>query len=505
MMTKHRAVGRSQTQHLNMRKRRQRSDGIFKVSLCSLRFLLFNKILLIRRDATVLHCGAIIGTALLLLAGPMARAEVKVLMDHNSDGDLQFKFKSVPGPVKHDAADRANAEFTIVDGENDPHGNSNLEALNDGRLPEEEDDPRNNFFFAAGSEGGRLKVHLRGVIAVKQVNTYSWHTDTRAPQVYNLYAADGTAADFDAAPKRGTDPEKCGWKLLAKVDTRLKFGDAGGQYGVSISDDSGSLGKYQYFLFDVFKTEDSDPFGHTFFSEIDVRAVTPAETETPAGPNIKSREKNFEWTLDVSQAPELKEWAETKLKPAVDQWYPVWVDCLASDGFTAPKKFKITIKPMRGVAGTSDTDVEVSEEWIKGQVKKPEWNEAIGSVMHELVHIVQQYGGQRNPGWMVEGIADYLRWFHYEPVAHHPKLSPGRAARARYSDSYQTTAGFLEYVAKNHDHEFVVKMNAAMRQGRYSPDLWKEFTGLTVQDLWSEYVKSLPTSAPTPAAKPEGS
>jgi hypothetical protein len=454
----------------------------------------------------------IVGTALFVFAGLMARAEVKVLIDRNSAGDPQFKFKNVPGPVKHDAADRTNARFTIVDGESDPNG-SNLRALNDGRLPEEEDDPGNNFFFAGGSDGGRLKVDLRSVIDIKQVNTYSWHTGARAPQVYNLYGADGTAADFNAEPKRGTDPATCGWKLLAKVDTRVKLGGAGGQYGVSISDDSGALGQYQYFLFDVFKTEDDDAFGNTFFSEIDVRAVRPTDTETPAGPDIKARVKDFDWTLDVSQSPELKEWAETKLKPAVDQWYPIWVDCLASDGFTAPKKFKITIKPTDGVAATDNTDVEVSEEWIKGQLRKPEWNEAIGSVIHELVHVVQQYGNQRNPGWMVEGIADYYRWFHYEPVAHRPKLSARRAARARYSDSYQTTAAFLEYVARNHDHELVVKMNAAMRQGRYSPDLWTEFTGMTVQDLWSEYIKSLPestrparadapTETPTPAPAP---
>jgi hypothetical protein len=446
------------------------------------------------------------GTVLFMVAALMARAEVTVLIDHNSDGDPQFKFKNVPGPVKHDAADRVRATFTILDGESDPNG-SNLRALNDGRLPEEEDDPGNNFFFAAGSEGGRLKVDLRGVIDVKQVNTYSWHTDSRAPQVYNLYAADGTAPGFNAEPKKGTDPAGCGWKLLARVDTRAKFGGAGGQYGVSISDDSGALGKYQYLLFDVFKTEDDDAFGHTFFSEIDVRAVTPTETETSAGPNIQAREKYFDWTLDVSQSPDLKEWAETELKPAVDLWYPVWVDSLASDGFTAPKKFKITIKPMNGVAATGDTDVEVSEKWIKRQIRKPDWNEAIGSVIHELVHVVQQYGDRRNPGWMVEGIADYYRWFHYEPLEHRPKLSAARAARAKYSDSYQTTAGFLEYVARNHDHEFVVQMNAAMREGRYSPDLWREFTGMTVQELWNDYVKSLsPPEDATPAAvsKPSG-
>jgi Peptidase of plants and bacteria len=443
------------------------------------------------------HRSLIIASALFLLAPLMARAEVKVLIDHNADGDPAFKFQHAPQPVRHDAADQAYAEFSIVDGQSDPNG-SNLRALNDGRLPEQEDDPGHNFFFTAGSDCGRLQVHLHNVIDIKQVNTYSWHPGARALQVYNLYAADGSAAHFNPKPKCGTDPEKCGWKLLAKVDTRQKFGDAGGQYAVSISDDSGSLGKYQYFLFDVFKTEDTDEFGHTFFSEIDVRAVKPAEAETPAGPNLQSRSAQFDWTLDVSQSPALKEWAETQLRPAVDKWYPIWVDSLASDGFTAPKKFTITIKPIDGVAATGGTDVEVSESWIRGQIKNPEWNEAVGSVMHELVHVVQQYGDQRNPGWLVEGIADYYRWFHFEPAEHRPKLSARRAARAKYSDSYQTTAGFLEFIAKNHDHEFVVKMNAALRQGRYGPELWKEFTGLSVQDLWSEYVKSLPESTRPP-------
>jgi hypothetical protein len=106
-----------------------------------------------------------------------------------------------------------------------------------------------------------------------------------------------------------------------------------------------------------------------------------------------------------------------------------------------------------------------------------------------LAHVIQQYKTRGNPGWLVEGIADYLRWFHFEPVAHRPKLR--NPARARYSDSYKTTAGFLEYVVVNHDHELVVKLNAAMRQGRYRADLWKDCTGLSVQELWTQYVASL--------------
>jgi hypothetical protein len=177
---------------------------------------------------------------------------------------------------------------------------------------------------------------------------------------------------------------------------------------------------------------------------------------------------------------------------------------------------------MSGVASTSGTNVSVSESWIKGQIARPgDWNEAVGSVIHELVHVVQQYGNRRVPGWMTEGIADYFRWFHYEPVAHRPVMTADRAARARYSDSYKTTAGFLDYVTRIHDHEFVVKINAALREGRYSADLWSDYTGLSVADLWAEYVKTLPeggapggrgragaateTNTPAPATPPAGS
>jgi hypothetical protein len=436
-----------------------------------------------------------LASGVFLLAGSLARAEVKVAVERNANAtaEPEFKFKNIPGPVRGDAANKLR--FTIVDGRSDPNA-SNIRKLTDGMLPEEEDDPGANFFFDAGTDGGRLRLDLRRIIDIKQVNSYSWHTAARAPQVYTLYAADGAAAGFNPAPKRGTDPATCGWKLLARVDTRPKTGRPGGQYGVSISDSSGSLGKHRYLLFDIFRTEDRNRFGNTFYSEIDVRAVAPAEREVPAGPLKPAAVKSFEYTLDVSRSPQLKEWAETKLRPEVDKWYPILVQSLASNGFTAPKRFTITIKPGRGVAATGGTDVTVSAQWIEAQLKRPGWNQAVGSVIHELVHVVQQYKTRGNPGWLVEGIADYMRWSHFEPPAHRPKLR--NPARARYSDSYKTTAGFLEYVVKNHDHELVVKLNAAMRQGRYNRDLWKEYTGMTVQELWNEYAQSLTAARTVP-------
>lgn len=210
-------------------------------------------------------------TAALLSLMFTAHAQVKVTIDHNSNATATgaFKFKNVPSPAKDDAATRA--KLLLVEGEVDGNG-ADLSALNDGALPTEDDQPATNFFWNAGTGGGRLQMDLGSLIEIAQINTYSWHPSTRGPQVYKVWASDGTDAKFNAAPKSNIDPVACGWKLITVVDTRSKEGDDGGQFGVSITDSRGSLGKYRYLLFDCYVTETGDEFGNTFYSEIDVVA-----------------------------------------------------------------------------------------------------------------------------------------------------------------------------------------------------------------------------------------
>jgi len=108
-------------------------------------------------------------------------------------------------------------------------------------------------------------------------------------------------------------------------------------------------------------------------------------------------------------------------------------------------------------------------------------------VVHELTHVAQSYppGG---PGWLVEGIADYIRIVHFEPQAPRPKLDP---AKGSYKDAYKTTAMFLEWIEQHHTAGVVVKMNAALRAGTYKDELWSSFTGKTVDELWALFMKSL--------------
>ena len=217
------------------------------------------------------HLARLLVAATLAVASLSGRAAVEVVVDRNvgTAATHAFAFARVPPPVAGDAA--AKARLTIVDGEADSNGGS-LDGLVDGLLPRDEDEPGANFFFDAGTAGGRFRMDLGAVIDIAQINTYSWHPNTRGPQIYTLYASDGAASTFNAAPKSGVDPATVGWTRVAAVDTAPKTGDGGGQYGVSIRDPGGSLGKFRYLLFECAVTETFDDYGNTFYSEIDVIA-----------------------------------------------------------------------------------------------------------------------------------------------------------------------------------------------------------------------------------------
>jgi hypothetical protein len=195
--------------------------------------------------------------------------DAKITIDHNANNvaTRDFKFKAVPSPVKDDAA--ARATLVLVDGEIDGNG-ADLVAVTDGALPSDQDEPSANFFFTAGSSGGRFRLDFGHVIDVSQVNSYSWHHNSRGPQVYKLYGSEGTDPKFKADPNRSVDPTTVGWSLIASVNTSSSNGLEGGQYGVGINSPSGSLGRYRHLMFDCFVTETNDDWGNTFYSEIDV-------------------------------------------------------------------------------------------------------------------------------------------------------------------------------------------------------------------------------------------
>jgi hypothetical protein len=279
--------------------------------------------------------------------------QIKVIVDRNDteSATAGWQFKAAPLPCRNDAA--TQAKFTIVDGRQAANS-GDLDKLHDGKVPVDEDQPSENFFFDTGSDGGRILVDLVTSVEIRQVNTYSWHPSTRGPQVYRLYAAIGDSNAFNPQPRRDLSPEACGWKLIADVDTRPgPGGSGGGQTCVSISGPNDLLGTSRFLLFDIRPTERSDPFGNTFFSEIDVvdRHSTPEPVTSsvelsskPIREVVETDGGTYQITIDTTETPDLTDWVHRELAPVVREWYPRITLVLASDGFKPPAQVRIIFR-----------------------------------------------------------------------------------------------------------------------------------------------------------------
>jgi hypothetical protein len=249
---------------------------------------------------------------------------------------------------------------------------------------------------------------------------------------------------------------------------------------------------------------------------------------TPIIKTFEAAEGKYRFSLDTTVAPDLTEWADTQLRPVVQEWYPKLVTLLPSDGFVARTNVTIRFREDMGrtPASAGGGNINCNAGWFRKELKR----EAVGSVVHEMVHVVQSYGrGRRDdpnyvrmPGWLVEGIPDYIRWFLYEPQTKGAEITARNLERAKFDSSYRISGNFLDWVVRTHDTNIIQKLNAAGRAGKYRPELWKEATGRSVEELgeaWKAFHTQrlaaattnsnakpiLPDANPTPAPNPKTS
>jgi len=412
--------------------------------------------------------------------------------------DAGFKLGSIKPPAANDAA--AGATFTLVDGRKDG-ASADLAVLTDGKVPGGDDEPRSNFFFAQGTNGGRIVADLGDITLVKGVASYSWHSGSRAPQVYKLYAASGKEAKFDPAPKRPIDPKNSGWTLVTTVDTRRENAN-GGQHAVEITEKGGRpLGDFRYLLFDIEPTSEKDIHGNTFFSEIDVISTRGPELARLKVPEkilkeYKSKDDKFTYIVDSTEAPELTGWSEKELIPVIQEWYPRLIELLPSNGYRAPNIVSFEYKHDINVpAYAAANRITLNAGWFPGELKR----EAKGCVVHEMGHVVQNYwraqatnrNPKKTPGWVTEGVCDYIRWFLYEPQSKGAGINAERVDGANYDKSYRTTANFLDWVIAERDKDLLQKLNAVAREGNYDEELWETWTGKSLEELNGEWKEAI--------------
>jgi hypothetical protein len=99
----------------------------------------------------------------------------------------------------------------------------------------------------------------------------------------------------------------------------------------------------------------------------------------------------------------------------------------------------------------------------------------------------QDYKGGGS-GWLVEGIADYLRWAIYEGKSQ--DWFPFTDKSQGYKDSYRVAGGFFLWLETDACPGIVNKLNSAIRKRTYTDEGWFEKeTGHKLDELWADYIK----------------
>ena len=96
-----------------------------------------------------------------------------------------------------------------------------------------------------------------------------------------------------------------------------------------------------------------------------------------------------------------------------------------------------------GVAETDSGRCRYSPRWLTDHP------EDIDVVTHEVMHIVQDYHHDNDPGWLTEGIADYARYVYGVNNIKAKWALPNYTPRQSYENAYRVTARFLLWVQDN--------------------------------------------------------
>ena len=158
---------------------------------------------------------------------------------------------------------------------------------------------------------------------------------------------------------------------------------------------------------------------------------------------------------------------------------------------SSPQQAHITIDPSySGVAYVGNkgwASMTINPGWLKQHPAD------VDLVTHEAMHIVQSYpnyGDDKAPSWLVEGIADFARDHYGLDNAGAGWALPEQVQQKQNFDSgYRITGAFLKWSEAQHPG-LVKALDHALRQGQYSAEIWQQQTGQALPALWQQYVSA---------------
>ncbi|EFM10835.1 Carbohydrate binding family 25 [Paenibacillus curdlanolyticus YK9] len=170
------------------------------------------------------------------------------------------------------------------------------------------------------------------------------------------------------------------------------------------------------------------------------------------------------------------------------------------DALFGPKVIHIRIEDADGVASAggsrSESDIFISSQHLFNVYNsgKSLREEIIGILYHELTHVYQENDNGAAPGYMIEGIADAVRF----EVGYHDRYS--HPVGGTWQGSYGTTGNFIRWIDEHKRPGFLRDINASLSSfdgSTWTTSVFSALAGADVNTLWNEYQISLDHDAPT--------
>jgi hypothetical protein len=183
-------------------------------------------------------------------------------------------------------------------------------------------------------------------------------------------------------------------------------------------------------------------------------------------------------TVDSTAAPDLDVWLKTKVVPALQAWYPVLGDTVASPDYAPRCDLKIVLA---NNAGGIPAFAEFTNGTITADITWAHQHpEDMGMYIHESTHIIESYATSSPEGWIVEGIADWMRDYIYKD-----RITKAKAD-VYFIDGYSEAGFLLQHMNTKYDPQFVHKLNVASHNGTYNFDMFSQISGKQPDQLWTE-------------------
>jgi hypothetical protein len=215
---------------------------------------------------------------------------------------------------------------------------------------------------------------------------------------------------------------------------------------------------------------------------------------------LGSTEPAFQVRVDVSKVPNAAPYVQP-VKALCEEWYPKINAILFGNAYPLPfKEVQVIFEPklQKGVGSESieaggfadENTIRVNFPYLAHMS-----DDYRAMLIHELTHVNQNYKESPGTGWLLEGIADYVRHKYFERDIE-PKLReldgyPVDQVKLRkqgYRFGYTFASPFLFWLEIRKDKDLLIRLNKALREGSYSPDLFQQYCGAPLDELWREFI-----------------